>query len=97
VTNRTFTVSIVDDTVDEPDETVVLSLSNPVNALLGATYQATLTIVDNDAPLPPPEVRFSATTYSIDEDAGMATITVVLDSLSDRRSPLFSTASRIAR
>jgi hypothetical protein len=84
VTSRTFSVGIVDDTVDETDETVVLTLSNPVNAQLGTTYQAILTIVDNDAPPPSPEVRFSAATYSVDEGAGAATITVILSATSDR-------------
>jgi hypothetical protein len=84
VTSRTFTMSIVDDTVDEADETVALVLSNPGNAQLGTTYQAALTIVDNDAPPPPPEVRFSAATYGVDEGAGTATITVILSTASDR-------------
>jgi hypothetical protein len=84
VTSRTFAVNIVDDAVDEADETLILTLSNPVYAQLGAPYQATLTIVDNDEPPPPPEVRFSATTYSVDEGAGTATITVLLDGVSDR-------------
>jgi len=38
----------VDDAVDEPDETLVLSLGAPVNATLGATTVHTRTIVDND-------------------------------------------------
>jgi hypothetical protein len=37
VTSQTFTVNIVNDTLDEPDETVVLALSNPVNAQLGTS------------------------------------------------------------
>jgi len=84
VTSRTLTVSIVDDSVDEPDETVVLALSSPANAQLGAIYQAVLTIVDNDLPAPPPDVRFSAPTYSVAEGAGSATITVLLSAPSSR-------------
>jgi hypothetical protein len=84
VTSRTFTLSIADDAADEADETVILVLSNPVNAQLGATYQAALTIVDNDQPALPPEVRFSAATYSVDEGAGTATITVILSAASDQ-------------
>jgi hypothetical protein len=83
-TTRAFLISIVDDTVDEPDETIVLTLSNPNNAQIGAIYQTVLTIVDNDAPAPPPEVRFSAATYSVEESAGSATITVLLSAPSDR-------------
>lgn len=84
VTSRTFTVSIMDDTVDELDETVVLVLSSPINAQLGTPYQSTLTIVDNDIPPSPPEVQFGAATYSADEGAGTVTITVVLSAASER-------------
>jgi hypothetical protein len=43
-----------------------------------------LIIVDNDEPAPLPEVRFSAATYSVDEGARTATITVVLSGESGR-------------
>ena len=84
ITSRTFAVSIIDDTEDEADETVVLALSNPGNATLGATYLATLIIVDNDEPLPVPYVQFGADTYSVDEGAEVATIAVLLSSAYDR-------------
>jgi subtilisin-like proprotein convertase family protein len=45
-----FTVTPVDDGEDETDESVVLTLSNPVGANLGGSTQATATIVDNDDP-----------------------------------------------
>lgn len=53
-TSRTFGVSIVNDTTDEPDETITLGLSNPTGfAALGAASAATVTITDNDgAPSP---------------------------------------------
>ncbi|USQ76697.1 cell wall-binding repeat-containing protein [Ornithinimicrobium cryptoxanthini] len=47
-TSASFTVPITDDTDDEPDETVLLSLTNPVGATLGTPASATLTITDND-------------------------------------------------
>ncbi len=48
VTSQTFPVTILGDTIDEPDENIELSLSNPNNATLGTPNPATLTIVDND-------------------------------------------------
>jgi predicted alternative tryptophan synthase beta-subunit len=48
--NKTFTVTILDDTTYEGNETVILALSGPTGgASLGAQSTAALTIVDNDA------------------------------------------------
>ncbi len=47
--SKTFDVTAVDDFVDEDDETVTLTLSNPVQATLaGANNPAVLTITDDD-------------------------------------------------
>jgi hypothetical protein len=58
-TTATFNVAIIDDTLDEDDETAVLSLGGLVNATAGAQATHTITIADNDNP---PLVRFDATT-----------------------------------
>ena len=47
-TSRTFTVPIINDILKEQNETVNLTLSNAINAILGLPNPATLTIVDND-------------------------------------------------
>jgi hypothetical protein len=47
-TSQTFDVPILDDSLDEPDETVRLTLSNQTVATLGSPSSATLTIEDND-------------------------------------------------
>jgi len=47
VTSQTFSVPIINDAIDEPDETLTLTLSNPGSATLGLS-SATLTINDDD-------------------------------------------------
>jgi hypothetical protein len=72
-TAKTFTIPITNDSVDEADELVNISLSNPLGgAQLGAQSTATLTIIDSLG-----DIQFSSATYSIAEDGiGFATITV---------------------
>jgi hypothetical protein len=72
-------VTINDDLNPDPNETVTLTLSSANNATLGTINNpATLTIVDDDVPT----VDFDSAAYSVDEDAGTATITVTLDTSS---------------
>jgi uncharacterized delta-60 repeat protein len=46
-TSRTFSVRVINNTVVQPDKTVLVQLSSPVNGVLMAPYAATLTIHDN--------------------------------------------------
>jgi subtilase family serine protease len=55
-TSKSITMSVVDDSQPEPNETVVVSMSNPVNATIGQIPSFTYTIVDND---PPPDLAIS--------------------------------------
>lgn len=55
---QSFTVPIIDDTNDEPNETINLVLRNPSGAVLGSTDTAVLTINDND---PPPTATVTPT------------------------------------
>lgn len=50
--SRTFTVPLLGDTMVEGDETVLLTLTNPINAVLDVPDTATLTIIDNVFRLP---------------------------------------------
>ena len=50
-TTKTIAVSLVNDQVLDPNETVMVTLSDPQNATLGATATESLTITDNDKTL----------------------------------------------
>ena len=53
--NKSFAVPILNDTADEPNETVLLALDSPTGgATLGSPSSAVLTINDNDGGTPPP-------------------------------------------
>jgi uncharacterized repeat protein (TIGR01451 family) len=55
--SKSFSIPIGDDSLDEPDETIQLTLSDPSGGTLGAPASATLTIADNDgAPSPGPSL-----------------------------------------
>ncbi|MDH4275562.1 MAG: S8 family serine peptidase, partial [Gammaproteobacteria bacterium] len=72
--NKTFTVTITDDSVYEGNETVTLSLSNATGgATLGTN--ATLTITENDPVPVPGTIAFSTTSYTVAENGVTATIT----------------------
>jgi hypothetical protein len=74
VTTRTVTVPILNDTLDEPNETISLQLTNPGGgATLGLQSTAVLTILDNDVPT---LVQFSQALYSVNESAASATIAI---------------------
>jgi hypothetical protein len=47
-TTRMFSVAILNDTVREANETVLLALSNPSGAVLGTPATATVTIRNDD-------------------------------------------------
>lgn len=47
-TSATINLTVVEDLLDEPDETVTIALSNPSSVTLGPLWQHTYTILDND-------------------------------------------------
>jgi hypothetical protein len=85
ITHGTLTtnipVTIVDDSLDEPDETIEVTLSNPVNATLGAKSVHAYTIQDNDAA---PVVEFTLASSTSDESLTSVTLEVRLSSASGK-------------
>ena len=71
----TFTLDPIDDTIDEPDETV--RVGGTVDGL--TVLESTVTITDNDDA---PRVTLSLSDASIGENGGVATVTASLDSSS---------------
>lgn len=78
-TTKSIPLAVVEDALSEADETVVVTLSAPVNAVLGANVNTTYTIVDNDAG---PTVAFQTTTTTIGEGVASVALTVTLSAAS---------------
>jgi hypothetical protein len=75
VTSATFNVPIINDTVDEPNETVKLMLAAPTGgAALGLPNPAILTIVDDDVA---GVLNFSAAAYTVTEGAAPSALITV--------------------
>src|SRR5207302_1993890 len=79
VTNQNIAMAVVNDALNELNETVVLTLSNPTNATLGAITTHTYTIIDDD---PPPTVTLSLSGSPMAEAGGVATVTATLSATS---------------
>jgi hypothetical protein len=71
-----FTLTIYEDTLDEPNETIQLQLINPSGVIIGALDTHTYTIKDNDLTT---VVNFASATSSVAENAGTAAVRVSLD------------------
>ena len=79
-TSTTITIAgIVDDSLDEANETVIVTLSNPSNANPGSTLVHTYTIEDNDSA---PVVDFNSTSSSGAESTSSKALTVDLSAAS---------------
>jgi len=75
ITPETISIVIVDDDLAEDDETIVVTLSNPVNAKLAGRTEHTFTILDDDTT---PTVELESTQSSVLESVGSANIYVGL-------------------
>ena len=83
-TRKTVSVSVRGDEVDEPDETLTVTLSNAVGATLVKAV-GTGTITDDDEA---PAVRLVLTPDSVGEDGGVSTVTARLDHPSSEETTL---------
>jgi Flp pilus assembly protein TadG len=80
-TSVNISISIDADTLDENDETIVITMGNPVNANRGTPDTHTITILDDDDP---PTASFTSAASTVDEVDGATTLTVQLDTASGR-------------
>ena len=81
-TNGTITIAgIIDDSIDEPNETVIVTLSNPSNATLGGDKVHTYTITDDENT---PIIDFNTTSSSGAESVTSKAITVDLSGASSQ-------------
>ena len=56
-TTKNIDLSVIDDVIDEANETIIMTLSSPTQSTLGSQSSSTYTIADNDAE---PEVGFES-------------------------------------
>ncbi|MCA9934704.1 MAG: protein kinase [Ardenticatenaceae bacterium] len=89
---KSIEVPILDDELDEPDETFTVELSNPVIGVV-ADGLATVTIVDNED-----KPTLEIADVSVSEGDGTATLTVVMTGLSSQEvSVSYATADGTAK
>ena len=92
-TTHTISVSVTGDAVDEADETIQVTLSNPtVGAALGTAPTGTGTITDDDAL---PTVTLAVSSTAVTEHGGVATVTATLSGQSNEAVVLTVTASPV--
>ncbi|MEO8275610.1 MAG: Calx-beta domain-containing protein [Thermoanaerobaculia bacterium] len=71
---KTCSIPILNDTADEPNETISVQLQTATGATIGAPATATITITDDDDA--PGTVQFTVTTLNVAESAGSAQISI---------------------
>ncbi|MEC4983930.1 MAG: Calx-beta domain-containing protein, partial [Oscillatoria sp. PMC 1076.18] len=79
-TSATVSVEILQDEINEPDETFNLNLSNPSNNARFGDNTGIATIIDDD---PTPTLSFENPNVTVNETDGIITFTLVLDTPSE--------------
>jgi Calx-beta domain len=80
-TSKNIVLAVVDDALDENDETGVLTQGTPTNGTLGTTTQQTVTITGDD---PTPTVAFTGSSSTGAEDTETLNLAVSLSAVSRR-------------
>lgn len=79
-TSQTISITIIDDSTDEPEESLVLELTGADFATIGDDDIHTITITDNDEM---PVVAFGDIEYQTIENSGVASVVVALSAPSE--------------
>ncbi|MFN7561975.1 MAG: Calx-beta domain-containing protein [Prosthecobacter sp.] len=90
---KNIPLSIVNDTMDEPNDNLTILLRNPNGAQLGPITQFTYSIIDDDNPPAQPFAGFAAPSGSVVENAGSAQIAVSLSTPATATSSVDYTTS----
>ncbi|RUA30284.1 MAG: hypothetical protein DSY76_02585 [Bacteroidetes bacterium] len=80
-TTGSFNISINNDALDEDNETIIITLSNPSNCNLGTTKTFTYTINDDD---PVPSIQFTTTSSSGSESTASVNLQLTLSAVSSK-------------
>ena len=92
--SQTFDITLVDDGVDEPDETIVIEwIRNSTDDATPDFITFTGTITDNDTADNNPTVRFGASSYTAIEGVAGAVVTVELNPAAARAVTILVTAT----
>jgi hypothetical protein len=83
-------VTINNDLIDEEDETAIISLVNPANAMLGSTPTHAMTILDDDVS---PFISFFAPNQVVSEEIGVFTTSLRLSEVSGKNISVEYTTS----
>ena len=89
---QTIEVTVTDDSIDETDETVIVTLSTPVNATI-TTATGTGTITNDDAD---PVVTLVLTPATIAQSGGVSTVTAMLDRASSAPTTVTVSATPVS-
>ncbi len=79
--SKLINISIINDSIYEPDQNFTITLSNPSsNVIIGSPGSATITIKDDDNA---PSIKFQSQSYNVSEGGAVATINVMLSAPSE--------------